>query len=507
MSILEEKIWVTLSSNTFEHYENLGYRIPRTFDGSKNKMVIRKGTKILVLINDLPKFSQKKLTKVCDECGKKTKNLPYFKIHLSRERGDGKDRCFKCATKRRVFVQKNNVDVLYEKSLEYWAKINGKEFLMIEFSNKNKKKPCEINYGSKTLYLWECQKCKSEYKMTPERRRSRNCPYCNSRKVNHTNCLWTTSPHIAKHLKDPQKGYELTSGSSKKECFICPNCAHEQLKTIYSMANKGFTCSICGDGIPYGEKFIFKLLKALNVDFETQKIFNWSKNIIYHNSSLSGTKRYDNYIQNMKMIIEIHGLQHFYPSFERFGGRRLVEELENDILKEKLAKENGIEIYIVIDCRHSELNWIKNSILNSSLNSYFDLSNINWNECHEFACNSLVISACELWNEGIKDKEEIGKIFGLSKNTIHNYLKNGDSLSLCNYVPYFHISKQIIQLSLNGEIITEYASISEAARAQNISKRSMISECCYGKRETAVGYKWMFKEDYERILQEVSFKK
>lgn len=53
--------------------------------------------------------------------------------------------------------------------------------------------------------------------------------------------------------------------------------------------------------------------------------------------------------------------------------------------------------------------------------------------------------------------------------------------------------KAVCQYSLNGEFIREYSSITEAKK--NFSKKSgHIGSACNGKRNTAYGYKWKFKE-------------
>lgn len=49
----------------------------------------------------------------------------------------------------------------------------------------------------------------------------------------------------------------------------------------------------------------------------------------------------------------------------------------------------------------------------------------------------------------------------------------------------------IIQKTLDGEILQNYSSSLEAARANGYSQWS-ISECCRGNRKTAYGYKWEF---------------
>ena len=55
----------------------------------------------------------------------------------------------------------------------------------------------------------------------------------------------------------------------------------------------------------------------------------------------------------------------------------------------------------------------------------------------------------------------------------------------------------IMQLSLDNEFIKEWNSVTEAKVNTNIIN---ISECCSGKRRSAGGFKWMYKEDYEEML-------
>ena len=54
----------------------------------------------------------------------------------------------------------------------------------------------------------------------------------------------------------------------------------------------------------------------------------------------------------------------------KLGGRTLEEEQENDELKKSLAIKNGIKDYLVIDCRESEMEFIKSNILKSQLNQF-----------------------------------------------------------------------------------------------------------------------------------------
>jgi len=171
------------------------------------------------------------------------------------------------------------------------------------------------------------------------------------------NCLAYTHPEIAKLVLNKELSYQLTHGSGKKVDFVCGCGKIIKDKTVHTVVRRGLSCPECSDGISYPEKFMFNLLDQLDIDFESQKIFNWSEN-----------KRYDFYIPKYDCIIETHGLQHYkHTGFDR----TLEEEQRNDDLKEKLAKENGIENYIVIDCRKSEMEWIKNKVLDSKLKAFF----------------------------------------------------------------------------------------------------------------------------------------
>lgn len=57
-----------------------------------------------------------------------------------------------------------------------------------------------------------------------------------------------------------------------------------------------------------------------------------------------------------------------------------------------------------------------------------------------------------------------------------------------------HLSKPIIQLNLNGELIKEWESINQASKTLNLDATG-ISKVANGKYKTAYGFKWRFKEE------------
>ena len=92
----------------------------------------------------------------------------------------------------------------------------------------------------------------------------------------------------------------------------------------------------------------------------------------------------------------------------------------------------------MLDCRKSELEWIKNSILNSKLNEIFDLNNIDWKECEKYALEGLTKQICEYWEEQKKVNKNVTiqiliDKFKLSRKTILKHLKKGMKMGWCEY--------------------------------------------------------------------------
>lgn len=56
------------------------------------------------------------------------------------------------------------------------------------------------------------------------------------------------------------------------------------------------------------------------------------------------------------------------------------------------------------------------------------------------------------------------------------------------------LKKKVVQYSLSGSYIAEYDGVRDVARLNGFKANSCISECCAGKRKTAYGYIWRYKE-------------
>ena len=277
------------------------------------------------------------------------------------------------------------------------------------------------------------------------------------------NDISTTHPYLIKYFNNIEDAYKYSICSAKRVDFKCLDCGNIINIPISQFSTDGLSCPKCGDGISYPNKFIFNILEQLKINFTIEKIFEWSHN-----------KRYDFYMPKLKCIIEAHGEQHYK---ETTLGRSLKEEQENDKLKQQLALKNGIKHYIVLDCRKSELEWIKESVINSKLLALFNFveSDIDWLNCHELSLKNILKMVCNDYNNGNYNVEELSKKYKRHKSAIVKYLKKGNLFNWCNYDSELEVLKTRDNLNHDGNevLIVEtnelFPSISELSR-QSLSK-------------------------------------
>ena len=104
MGLLSTEVEVLLAGVNIKWYEAKGYEIPRIKDRNRHrKMVVPRGTKIIVKIDDLPHGSEIKIKTQCDCCGK-TSEIQY--CNYLKNNHDGKTYCRPCAMK--IFNSKEN---------------------------------------------------------------------------------------------------------------------------------------------------------------------------------------------------------------------------------------------------------------------------------------------------------------------------------------------------------------------------------------------------------------
>lgn len=284
-----------------------------------------------------------------------------------------------------------------------------------------------------------------------------------------SNTIWNTDRWMCDLGISEEDAKKYSKGSNKKIEVTCPYCGRRKKMAINSINRTKSIGCICGDGISYPEKFMYNLLLQIRANFTYQlskTTFEWC-----------GKYKYDFYIPELNCIIETHGRQHYEDCY---WGKASDAKL-NDNAKEKLAKDHGIKNYIVIDCRYSELEWIKDNIINSKLNDIFDLSKIDWETINLTALtNNIVKEVCDYWNNK-RDNETaitmaLDNPWGIKNSyTIVRYLKTGDRLGWTNYNPKEEMRKcgskngkalaKKVEVYKDGEYIKTFDSLKKLEEA------------------------------------------
>ena len=179
--------------------------------------------------------------------------------------------------------------------------------------------------------------------------------------------------------------------------------------------------------LSYPEKITISLLDQLKINYIhqlTKKNFKWC-----------GKYKYDFYIPKYNMIIEVHGMQHY----EQTSGVFVSYENQHTIddTKKNIALSNNIRNYLELDCRYSNLEYIKKSILSSDLIKYFNLSKLDWNMADEYSTKNIVKEIC-IYYEKYKNEillKDIASHFNICYCTLIKYLKKGNKYNWCDYVP------------------------------------------------------------------------
>ena len=420
-------------------------------------------------------------------------NPPRFKMEYN-----GEIKEIQCGS----FMTGNFGGILNERTKSFKLKIGdeikdeGRDIVITDKEYRKRKHTNGKAVKNNKWYKYKCNKCGWDEGWIVEGNllNGNGCACCYNRTVvEGINSIWDTDRWMCDLGLSVEDAKTHTKRSNDKVFVVCPKCNKKKEIRIADIYKHKSICCSCGDGVSYPEKFMINVLDQLNIEYIfqlTKTTFDWCSD-----------KKYDFYIPSLNVIIETHGIQHYKWSGR---GRTLEEEQENDRIKYELALQNGIkeEEYIVIDCRYSNKEWVKNNILSSKLNELFDLSKVDWLKCEEFALCNLVKSVCDYWNDK-KDWEtttDLGKIFKMSRNTIVIYLKKGTELGWCNYNGKEESKrngrrnkKAVAMYDLEGNFIMKESSTiklkERCLKELNINlSTGGISEVCNGKHKTHKGY-------------------
>lgn len=293
--------------------------------------------------------------------------------------------------------------------------------------------------GRGKYYQFKCNKCgfdcgrhysikdkeyKNEYWITEgSLKRGNGCACCSNQiVVENINSIYKTDPWMIPYIGEECAKTHTHSSNDKVKvtCSDCKRVKKQKMRIANIYKTHSIGCS-CGDGISYPEKFVFNLLEQLGSNFQTQltkSTYKWCDKYKYDFSFVLNNEMY---------IVETHGLQHY----EDCSRTKAKDVQTNDLIKKSIALENRVKEknYIIIDCRYSNLEWIrdnKNGVLNSRLAELFNLSKIDWLECEKFTFNNKVKEVYNLKKDNPKMTiNDIKNSMRLSDSIIRRYLIKG----------------------------------------------------------------------------------
>ena len=158
--------------------------------------------------------------------------------------------------------------------------------------------------------------------------------------------------------------------------------------------------------------------------------------------------------------------------------------------------QNNFKVEIIEECANKDLNnresyWIKTMQSHQSFGHGY---NLTWggNGVIKYSDEQIL----SLWDKGLTPLEISEKI-GINYNCLLKRLRVLRPEEAKNR--YFNTRKTpILQYSLDGVLLKEYSSITEASNQLKIDS-GVITRCCKKERTCACGYLWKYKTDLTNI--------
>jgi hypothetical protein len=259
-----------------------------------------------------------------------------------------------------------------------------KDFLEKYWSEKNSIDPYKVSYGSKTKIWIKCQ-LKDYHKYYNIGCNSFTsgvrCPYCKGNKLNINDSLGVLVHEISNIWSDKniKTFFDYSVWNDAKVWWKCQNNKHnDYYRSISSSHRSNFECPLC-----VKENKDSKLQKKVydyiisNYSYKIEKEYNCS--IIPKNPKTKMLMPYDNEIVELKLIIEVMGLQHYkkyaYSSIWKSNilspDEQLYQRKLYDRYKKLIAYANGF--YFLYIPYWTEINESYKTLIDDKINEILDI--------------------------------------------------------------------------------------------------------------------------------------
>lgn len=328
-----------------------------------------------------------------------------------------------------------------------------------------------------------------------------SCPYCSNKKpLKGFNTFGDYYPELICLFKNSGDAYKYTYGSGEKIKVICPDCGIEKEISLNDLRISGISCQVCKDSVSIPNKFIRNIILLKQNILEDFKFEYHPKWAIYYNSLY----KYDVYFiyKEKSYIIEMNGLQH---KTNKWGGKEIKN---NDEIKKKLAKENGIDYYIEIESYESTLNYLRNNFNQTILKDIFILTEEEWKQIGLRMNRSILVEICKYYNDnpGLKI-QQIADYFHIHHTTVTKYLLKGKEIGICVYNKGLTRGNNILVKDLNNNKQFIFTSVAKCILGLNFYykekfNKAGISQALHKQRNNYKGLYFQYLNEINDIYIE-----
>lgn len=320
MGLVTEEVEVYLNPKTTKHYENLGYEILRCKD-KRGRLGVPIGTKITIKTKDLLNNSGVFVEVKCDCLNCKSPYLtPIRWVDYNKYvHEEGKYYCHDCAINLFGKEKSNKTKLANSISFEQWCIGNDKQDILNRWDYElNNKKPSEIAFSTHKKFWFKCYRGihKSELKDIHRFAQGEGniiCKSCNSIAqwgIDNICEDFLDKYWSEKNIISPWK----ISHSSRTEVWW--KCLEGKHKDFYRKINRSnnydFRCPKC---IRERDESFLQGKVRLYIESLGYTILHENKcNIIPINPKTNYPLPFDNEVKELKLIIEVHGSQHYIES-------------------------------------------------------------------------------------------------------------------------------------------------------------------------------------------------
>jgi very-short-patch-repair endonuclease len=268
--------------------------------------------------------------------------------------------CSYCANKNLCYDTK--CKLCFDKSfashhkVKYW-----------NFEKNNNINPRKIFKNSKKKYYFKCKKCNHSFDISLNNLNigKQWCSYCSNKKLcNDINCNICFDKSFASHSKVKYWNHNKNNNinprnvfknSANKYYFECNECDTDFIIALKEV-NKGSWCSLCKYKT---EKIIYDFLLINSFNVKKEATFNWCKNV-----DTNKNYKFDFYIEEYKLIIELDGIQHFQNI--KHWKNDYIKNQKDDKFKIKCAIDNGFSVIRILqeDVFYNKYEWKKELLVN-----------------------------------------------------------------------------------------------------------------------------------------------